>query len=330
LSTKPLEGFVVGLGVMGLNHLRVLEGIDDVRIVALVDPDPDRLCAAPAGERVRRCSGLDAALEESRPDFVCLATPVGSLPSLARQTLGRGIAVLVEKPMAPDEESAQALIRLAGSRRLPLAIGHVERFNPAVGVAKAEIDAGRIGQVYELRSHRRGPASATPASVGVALDLATHDLDVMRHLTGAEVERVAAREVREEGALATESLLGIVRFDTGAIGVLDVSRVAPQKVRKLLVTGARGTLALDYLAQAVVLHERGSAPLPLRVLHREPLRVQWEAFLRALRHGTPPEVDGYDGLAALSTARALQFSAARRTTVVPAYRALEEPLRAAI
>lgn len=328
---RLLDGVVVGLGAMGSNHLRVLEAMRDVvRVVAVVDVDPERLRATRAGSRVQRCSSLDEALEEAGPDFVCLAAPVAHLPALAEQAVQAGVAVLVEKPMAPDEESARALIELARSRGVLLSVGHVERFNPAVKVVKEQLESGRVGGVFQMQTRRLGLPSRRATAVSVALDLATHDLDVMRYLAGSEVSRVAAEAVQQRASLVAEALVGVVRFDAGAIGLLEVSRLAPQKVRELVVVGERCILALDYIAQTVVAHEHGADPRPLHVSRAEPLTIQWERFVDALRRRTAPDVDGFDGLAALSSARALQLSALRGKTVVPAYRALDRPLRAAV
>jgi predicted dehydrogenase len=326
---EALRGVVVGLGPMGSNHLRVLQAMPEVRIVAIVDPDAARLAAAATGQ-ARSCSGLDEALNETDPDFVCLATPLDQLPSLAQRALSAGVAVLAEKPMAPDEESALALIRLARSRHLLLSVGHVERYNPAVQIVRREIDAGRIGRVKKLHSRRLSPRGDRPASMGVTLDLATHDLDVMRYLTGSEVRRVRARTVRQEGSEFDDALEAVVSFDDGTIGLLEASRLAAEKVRELVVVGESGTLAVDYLAQEVNLLREDARPQPLTIPHREPLRAQWEAFLRALRGGTAPDLGGFAGLAALSCGLALQLSGSRRESVVPAYRSLEGPLAVAL
>jgi predicted dehydrogenase len=324
------KGLVVGLGPMGLNHLRVLEAMPEVRIVAVVDSDAERLRAACAGRGVPPYSGLDEALDVTRPDFVCLATPIDQLPSLAQRSLSAGVAVLVEKPMAPDEESGLALIRLARSRRLLLSVGHVERFNPAVQAVKREIEAGRIGHVHKMHSRRLSPPDPRLASMGLALDLATHDVDVMRYLVGSEVRRVRATTVRQEGSLVEDDLQAVVTFDDGTTGLIEASCLATEKVRELVVVGERGTLAVDYLAQEVTEHREGAGPQPLPVTRCEPLRAQWEAFVHALRSGSAPEVSGFDGVAALSCGLALRLSGARRETVVPAYRAYEATLPVAL
>ena len=330
MGGQRVKGLVVGLGAMGLNHLRVLDSTPGVQVAGVVDPDAGRLAEAAGSGAWPSYAGLEAALDEARPDFVCLATPFDQLFALARRALEAGVAVLVEKPMAPDEESALELIDLARARTLLLGVGYVERCNPGVQRVKDELDAGRIGRVYELHSRRLGPPDARAVAMGVALDLATHDLDVMRYLAGAEVRRVATEAVRQDASLVEEALVGVVRFDNDVVGVVEASRLAAERVRELEVVGEQGTLVLDYLAQKLAVHAPGTDPVGLPVTRREPLRIQWDRFVGALRNGTSPAVDGFDGLAALSTARALQRSAARGTTVVPEYRSLDAPRRAAL
>lgn len=335
--TQPLRGVVAGLGVMGTHHLRVLQGLPAARVVAVVDPEPTRLEAAAAPEAVARHQGLEEALAAHAPDFVCLAVPVAHLPEAAHAAIAAGAHVLVEKPTAPSEDAARQMVEAARRSDRRLAVGHVERFNPAVLALKHKLDAGDVGRIVQLHARRLSPFPNRSSMQGVALDLATHDIDVMRYLTGAEVGRVFAETASPLGEQREDLVCATLRFDTGATGLVESNWVTPTKVRQLTVTGEHGMYVLDYLTQDLYFHEHPTRATEWDALagmrgggegdmvryalqRREPLVVQWEAFLDAVREGADPPVSGRDGLAALSVARAIQRSGAEHEAVVPAYR----------
>jgi UDP-N-acetylglucosamine 3-dehydrogenase len=338
LDRKPLRGLVAGLGVMGSHHLRVLSSLDDVAVVAVVDPDADRRALAQgAHPGLDAHASLEEALDRHAPDFVCAAVPVPHLAPTAHAALAAGAHVLVEKPTAPTEEEALALIAAAEERGLLLGVGHVERFNPAVIALKRKLDEGVIGRVHQMHARRLSPFPNRDSMLGVALDLATHDIDVMRFISGSEVKRVFAETSQHYHEAAEDLLCATLRFDDEATGLLEVNWITPTKVRELTVTGERGTFRLDYLTQDLFLFEHPTTANEWEALagmrgggegdmirfaleRREPLRVEWEAFLSAVREGREPPVSGRDGLAALSTARAIQQAGQLHETVAPSYR----------
>jgi UDP-N-acetylglucosamine 3-dehydrogenase len=333
-ATKCLQGIVVGLGVMGSHHLRVLRSLADVEVVAVVEPD-DECRSAVAG--IRGFTDLDSALAETEPDFVCIAVPAPDLAQVAGQVVAAGLAVFVEKPLAASEDEARLLIAAAEERKLVLGVGHVERFNPAVAALKQKLDAGAIGRIYQLHARRLSPHPNRDTRLGVAVDLATHDVDVMRYLTGSEVQRVYAEVAEREGSGVDDLVCGTLRFDDETTGLLEVNWLTPTKVRQLSVTGEGGMFVVDYLTQDLRFHERPNKSIDWETLgvvrgtdegdmiryaiaRREPLALEWEGFLSAVRNGSQPPVSGNDGLAALSIARALHESGRTHTPVRPHYR----------
>jgi UDP-N-acetylglucosamine 3-dehydrogenase len=339
LDHQPLRGLVVGLGVMGTHHLRVLSSLDGVEVVAVVDPDANRRAhARRAHPHLSAHASLDEALDRNALDFVCAAVPVPHLVATAHAALAAGLHVLVEKPTAPTEEEALALIDAAEERGLLLGVGHVERFNPAVIALKRKLEAGVIGRVHQMHARRLSPFPNRDSMLGVALDLATHDIDVMRFIGGSEVKRVFAETSQHYHEAAEDLLCATLRFDDEATGLLEVNWITPTKVRELTVTGERGTFRLDYLTQDLFLYEHATQANEWEALagmrgggegdmtrfaleRREPLRVEWEAFLGAVRTGGEAPVSGRDGLAALSTARAIQQAGRLHEIVTPSYRA---------
>jgi UDP-N-acetylglucosamine 3-dehydrogenase len=341
-----LAGMIVGLGAMGSLHLRVLRAMEGVRLAAVVDPDPGRRERALRGDPscTAFCS-VEEALDHETPQFACIASPAPLLPGLARQFLERDVPVLIEKPLARDENDAAAIVSLAEERGVPLAVGHVERFNPAVVALKARLDEGALGAIYQIHARRLSPYPFREAGMGVALDLATHDIDVVRYLTGAEVERVYAevahRPAPDGGEVdrrPEDLVCASLRLTTGTTGLLEVNWVTPRKVREITVTGEHGTYVVDYLTQDLTFFANPRANISWDALNvvrgtgegdmvryalerREPLVVEWEDVLSAIREGRAPTVRGHDGLAALSTARAMQRAGREHAPVVPAYRA---------
>ena len=271
---------------------------------------------------VRGFSDYRRMIDDVRPDLVSVVVPTHLHYPVAAHALERGVSVLVEKPIAATVEEATSLARLARARGRLLAAGHVERFNPAVIALKQRVDSGTLGQLYCLHARRIGPFPPRIRDVGVGLDLATHDLDAMRYLVDAEVERAYAETRACIGRPHEDLLVGIIRFRNGVVGTIDVNWLTPAKVRELSVTGECGMYLVNYLTQELYFYENDYSPVtwdPLRaqtgvsegtltrlkVQKREPLRAEYEDVLTALRADRPPTVSAEDGVAVLRLAHQL-------------------------
>jgi UDP-N-acetylglucosamine 3-dehydrogenase len=343
MRRRPFKGLLVGLGTMGTHHLRVLRALPGVRLCGAVDPREDRRNAAAAvAPDVPVLPTLEQGLAVARPDFVCLAAPACTLPGLAHEALDAGAAILVEKPMAPTEEEAVGMVREADARGVLFSVGHVEWFNPAVMALRERLDRGFGGRIYQIHARRLSPFPLRESPSGVALDLATHDLDIIRRLTGSEVARVHAETARRAGSRSDDLLSASIRLDSGTAGVVEANWLTPAKVRELSVTAEEGMFTVDYLTQDLSFFENPRANIEWDALavvrgtgegnmtryaleRREPLRVEWEAFLSALGDDREPPVSGWDGVAALSIACAAQRSGELHAPQVPSYRSLALP-----
>jgi predicted dehydrogenase len=333
-----LRGLIVGLGAMGANHLRILTSLPGVEVVAAVERDAERRHAMLRMQPgIAGYGSLEEAFAAHDLDFACLAVPVGALPPCAAAVLDAGLHAFVEKPMAPSEEQAREMIAMAADRDLVLGVGYVERFNPAVVALKCKLEAGMVGRIVQMHARRLSPFPNRDGMAGVALDLATHDIDIMRFLSGSEVERVYAESFARPDEVGEDLLSATLRFESGSTGLLEVNWITPTKVRELSVLGEGGMFVVNYLTQDLLFYEHPTRSIDWDQLsgmrggregdmvryaldRREPLRVQWEAFADAVRHGSSATVRGSDGLAALSTARAIQAAGREHRVITPDYR----------
>ena len=327
----PLKIAVVGAGSMGKNHLRVLRDDFDegqVELVGVAEPHGENLQQAMRRFHVAGFDDYRQMVEHTLPDLVAVVVPTDLHFEVASYLLDRGINVLLEKPMTSSVEEAQALIQLAAIRDVKLAIGHIERFNPAVIEVKRHLVAGELGQVFHLHARRLGPFPPRIRDVGVTLDLATHDIDVMRYLADAEVEHVYAETRQHIHTTHEDLLLGVLRFTNRAIGVLDVNWLTPTKVRELSITGEKGMYLINYLTQDVYFYENDYTTTTwdalrsltgvsegtmtrLKIQKAEPLRLEYEDVMAAIRQDALPTVSGEDGLAVLKVVSQLAAAKSR-------------------
>ncbi len=314
----PVKVAVVGAGSMGMNHLRVLRDFSEeqAQLIGIAEAHEPTLRRAMGRFHVAGFLDYRHLVEATRPDLVAVVVPTYLHFEVASYLLDQGINVLIEKPMTSTIEEALSLIELASRRGAKIAVGHIERFNPAVIEVKRRLVAGELGQVFHLHARRLGPFPPRIRDVGVTLDLATHDIDVMRYLADAEIERVYAETQRRIHNKYEDLVLGILRFTNDAIGMLDVNWLTPTKVRELSVTGDRGMYLINYLTQDLYFYENDYTPTNwdamrtltgvsegtmtrLKVQKTEPLRLEYEDVFAAIQNDTLPSVTGEDGAAVL-------------------------------
>ena len=322
---RPLRVGLAGLGSMGRNHLRILAGRSDVRLVACADPVADALSTATGQSGAQGFAEPLAMIAEAELDAVVIAAPTTAHVPLALAAIERGIAVLIEKPLAATVDEAMAVVAAARQHGVPVQVGHVERFNPAVLELGRLIEAGWLSAVYAIASRRAGPFPARIRDVGVTVDLATHDVDILSWIAGERPSRVYAETAQRIHASHEDLLFGLLHFPSGATGMLDVNWLTPVKRRQLVVVGEEGMFELDYLTQRLTFTKAtdttnprligGYAPTfegevaELPVVSMEPLAAEIEAFVGIVRNGGRPVVDAEDGLWAVAVATSLLASA---------------------
>jgi UDP-N-acetylglucosamine 3-dehydrogenase len=328
---RELRLGLAGLGSMGRNHLRILAARDDIRLVAVADPVEATLTGATAQTRAQGFAEPLAMIAEAELDAVVIAAPTTAHVPLALAAIERGIAVLVEKPLAATIEEAMRIVDAARAAGVPVQVGHVERFNPAVLELGRLIDEGWLSTIYSIASRRAGPFPARIRDVGVTVDLATHDADILSWIAGERPSRVYGETAQRIHATNEDLLFGLLQFPSGATGMLDVNWLTPAKRRQLVVVGEDGMFELDYLTQRLTFTRAtdttnprligGYAPtfegevVELPVASAEPLASEIDAFLGIVRAGGRPVVDAEDGLWAVAIATSLLTAAAEGRSI---------------
>lgn len=317
-----LKVAVIGVGSMGYNHARVYGDMPQVELVGVADVSETAVSNVTRRFGGQPYTDYQKMLDDLKPDAVTIAVPTTMHLDVALQVIKRGIHLLVEKPIAFSEKEGQQIIDAAQKANVKLMIGHIERFNPAITALKGHLAEGDLGRVFQIDARRQGPFPARVQDVGVVIDLAVHDLDVMRFITDQDIVRVYAETERRIHSKHEDLLTSLVRLEDNTIGTLTINWLTPTKIRELLVIGERGMFRVDYLTQDLYFYENGATATgdwPFRVLRgvsegrmirhvvakREPLRAEQDAFIAAIEGDIPVPVSGEDGLRVLQLAKTI-------------------------
>jgi predicted dehydrogenase len=307
---------------MGQNHARVYSNLDGVRLVGVADANATTAARVASRYNISPYQDVDALLDEQKPDLVSLAVPTDRHFEVGMRVMERGVHVLMEKPIAQNIDQGQQLIECADRIGVIFGVGHVERFNPAVGELQRRLREGAAGRIHKIFCQRLSPYPSRIRDAGVVVDLASHDIDLMRCLMDEPIVRLYGETLQSINSDREDLFNGLVRFKGGAVGVLDVNWMTPTKVRRLTVTGTRGLFDCNLLSQELFYYENESAPsqwdtlsmlrgvtegnvLGIRIQRQEPLVVELTDFVSAVRDGRKPAVAGRDALETLNLA--MQF-----------------------
>jgi len=291
MNANKIRIAVVGAGQFGRNHCRVVEQSARAGLTAVVDIDPARAAIADFRE-------LDGKV-----DAAIVAAPTSAHAEIGCWLLEHGIDVLVEKPIAPDLDSADRLVAAAGRHARVLQVGHLERFNPAVVAMESRVS---LPLFFEI--HRLSVFSPRSLDVDVILDLMIHDIDIVLSLTRAEPKEIRAAGI---SILSPKVDIANVRleFPNGAVANLTASRVSTDRVRKLRLFQPRQYLSLDYARQDLLLlsvgENRQISFEPVPVTKAEPLQLQFDAFLDSVETRNPPKTSGTAARQTLQVALAI-------------------------
>jgi predicted dehydrogenase len=315
-SERLLRVGVVGVGIMGSNHARVFAGLPGTELAGVADPDGKQ---AEFVARALNCTAV-ATVEELLDlgvDAMTVAAPTHLHRDVALACIERGVHVLVEKPIASTVEEGNEIIDAARRAGVTLMVGHVERFNPAVEAIK---DAIRNEDILSIAITRVGPFPPRMSNVGVVIDLAVHDIDLIRWFTDSDIVDV---QPQLSSAVAEREDIALLQFRTasGVLAHINTNWLTPFKARNVTVA-TRGKYVQGDLLTRQVTECFGFQPdvsysmRHLSVGHAEPLRSELLAFLRAVRTGAAPPVTGEQGVTSLKIA--IQCLTDRPPAVAPA------------
>lgn len=315
---QELRVGVIGVGNMGLHHARLFSQLDAVKLCAVADFDATRTAAIAARFNTKAYTDYCAMLEQEHLDAVTIAVPTREHLRVALDVIERGVHLLVEKPLAADVSEAEQIVNAARAANVHLAVGHIERFNPAVQELRRRLQAGSLGKISSVVAKRVGIMPPQVKDANVIIDLAVHDIDLLNYFFDA-----LPRVVR---ATAGYALLPN-RYDHAEIFLqykqagcfVQVNWITPLKIRTLAVTGDAGHAELNYVTQKLEIFESALAreyddfgdfvirfgearKTVVAVEMREPLRLELENFVGVLRGEAQPISTGEDGMKALRVA----------------------------
>lgn len=324
---NPRAG-LVGLGMMGRNHARVLRSLDGVDLVAVADAGGD---AHGAASGLPVLESVDELIEQGI-DYCVVAVPTELHEEVGLVLAEARVHALIEKPLAHDLLSARRLVDAFEGAGLIGAVGHIERYNPALQSARSRLEVGDLGEVYQIITRRQGPFPGRIADVGVVKDLATHDIDLTAWVAQQPYASVAARTAHRSGRPHEDLVAAVGSLADGTVTNHLVNWLSPLKERVTIITGERGAYVADTLTADLTFYANGSMPSEWEDLARfrgvsegdvtryaitkpEPLRVEHEAFRDAVLGKDAPIVTMREGLTTLAVAEAILAAADTGTTI---------------
>ncbi|WFE39461.1 Gfo/Idh/MocA family oxidoreductase [Micromonospora sp. WMMD998] len=331
-GARKLRAGLIGLGAMGRNHARVLSSLDGVELVGVVDPvgDSTGTLRAPVVPEVSDLLALGV-------DYAVVACPTALHEPIGLELAANGVSALIEKPLAQSVEAATRLVEAFEAAGLVAGVGHIERYNPALQSLRTRLEAGELGEVFQVVTRRQGPFPHRIADVGVVMDLATHDIDLTAWVTGREYTSVAARTVSRSGRLHEDMVAVVGQLSDGTMVNHLVNWLSPLKERSTVVTGDKGCFVADTLTADLTFYANAAIDTEWEALRafrgvaegdmvryaipkREPLLVEHERFRDAVEGKQSDIVTLRQGLRTVQVAAGLLESAAdgKVVSVTPA------------
>ncbi|TDC40249.1 Gfo/Idh/MocA family oxidoreductase [Micromonospora sp. 15K316] len=324
---RKLRAGLIGLGAMGRNHARVVSKLDGVELVGVVDPagDTTGMLRAPVVPELGDLLAMGI-------DYAVVACPTALHEKIGLELAANGVGALIEKPLAQSVEAATRLVEAFEAAGVVAGVGHIERYNPALQSLRTRLEAGELGEVYQVVTRRQGPFPHRIADVGVVMDLATHDIDLTSWVTGQEYSSVSARTVSRSGRLHEDmvAVVGQLADDTMVNHL--VNWLSPLKERSTVITGDKGCFVADTLTADLTFYANGAIDTEWEALRafrgvaegdmvryaipkREPLLVEHERFRDAMDGKESDIVTLRQGLRTVEVAGAVLRSATEGGTV---------------
>lgn len=295
---KNMNVGVIGVGAMGYNHARVYKMLEGVNLRAVSDVSESTLAKTTKKYETEGFLDYKEILDNPEIEAVSICVPTTHHYGVVMDAIAAGKHILVEKPIAFTLEEAEDMVQKAHEKKVILATGHVERFNPAVQKAKDLLQNDVIGDVVSASAKRVGPFPPRIKDVGVSIDLAIHDLDIMYYLIEDPVKQIYATmgSILEKCEYEDHAEI-LTQFENGATGMLEVNWLTPYKRRQLEITGTDGIISVDYITQSIQVY--GKFAQNININHEEPLKEEIKSFLNSVKKNEKPAITGEDGIHAL-------------------------------
>ena len=308
---------VIGVGAMGYNHVRIYSELENANLLAISDMVRGTLDSVSKEFNTVGYVDFDNILQLEDIEAVNICVPTVFHHDVVMNAIEAGKNVLVEKPVASKLNEAQEMIDAAKDAGVILATGHVERFNPAVRVAKKLIDENEIGDIVTAHAKRLGPYPPRIRDVGVAIDLAIHDIDIFNYLFNGSAHTVFANMSSNLKNCEFEDHAEIMtKYDDDVLTILETNWLTPYKKRQLNITGVEGIISVDYGEQSVTVYKENNKVEKVKVENKEPLKEELRSFVNAVQTNGTPEVSGQDGYEALKIVDAAMKSAKEKKLII--------------
>jgi len=301
---NKIKTVVIGVGHLGKFHARICSENPDIELVGVVDVNEENAKKIAQEYNTKSFLDIKEALQED-VDAVHVVVPTDKHFEVTKVLLEAGKHVLLEKPMTSTVDEAEKLLKLAKENDCVLQVGHVERFNPAViGIQKV------LTQPIFIEIHRLSPFNPRGTEVNVVYDLMIHDIDIILHLVGSEVEKIEAVGIpvlTETADIANARLT----FANGCVANVTASRVSAERMRKIRVFQSDAYVSLDYVAQNAKIFKRDGWQIiddEINFSGEQPLQKEIQSFVDCIKNGTRPVVSGEDGKKALEVAERISKS----------------------
>lgn len=318
---KRINVGVIGVGNMGKHHARVYAEIEGVDLVAVADLDKNN------GRRIARkfnCRYYDSVsrlLDTENLDAATIAAPTSMHRDVALECIERGVPVLIEKPIAESVASAQKIIKQSEKSNVVVCVGHIERFNPVVGMLKTLVRQGKFGKIIAINTKRVGLYPSQITDTDVIVDLAVHDIDVCTFILEKRPESVYARAGKALNSKRFDYADIFLNYD-GVDVIVQVNWITPVKVRELTLTGIKSYAELSYINQTLRIFKKGHGEdvdivniEEISLRKEEPLKRELKNFIEYIRNGKGDVVLAADGLLALHVALVAIRSHEKRQSV---------------
>lgn len=307
---KNIKTGVIGVGSMGQNHARVYNEISD--LIGVADPDEEQGKKVAKKFGVKWYSNYETMLKNV--DAVTISTPTIFHKEVAKKVIDSGVHLLVEKPFADNSEDANYILELAKNKNITLAVGHIERHNEVIKIARKYIQNNEWGNIITISAKRFSSFPDRIRDVGVLFDLTIHDVDVISYLVGHKIKSVFALGGKAKNNIYEDHVILSTQFDNGVIGSCETNWLTPMKVREINITTDTCFVTIDYMKQDIKINSSSFHNLDSSNLYKssmevkqdhiiadktEPLKNEINDFLSSIISDREPLVTAEQGLQAV-------------------------------